>query len=67
MKPEPLLNATDVAKILAVNVETVRRMTRRGLLPYIRLGRLIRYSQDDVQATIKRQRVIESSVPCAPR
>ncbi len=67
MKIEPLLTASDVATLLAVNVETIRRMTRRGMLPSILLGRSRRYAPEDIQATIKRQRSTVSTVPTAPR
>jgi len=67
MKIDPLLTASDVAILLAVNVETIRRMTRRGLLPSIAIGRSRRYSPDDVQSTIKRLRTTEPGESCAPR
>jgi excisionase family DNA binding protein len=45
---ERLLNATEVAELLAVPESWVREHTRNGSLPRIRLGRYIRYRRDAV-------------------
>lgn len=45
------LSAQQLAEVLAINVETVRQMTRDGLLPHHRIGAgTIRYSLADVLA-----------------
>lgn len=45
------LSAQQLAEVLAINVETVRQMTRDGLLPHHRIGAgTIRYSLTDVLA-----------------
>lgn len=46
-----ILSAEQLAEILALDVETIRKMTRDGLLPYHRVGKItIRYNLPDVLA-----------------
>lgn len=50
---EPLLTAEDVAKRLNVHTETVRRWTRDGKLPAVRLpNRAVRFRSEDVEALL---------------
>ena len=53
----PLLTVEDVAKILGVCTKTIRRMVEAGDITSIRGGRQIRFSQDDLDRFIKRNRV----------
>lgn len=47
---QPLLTDRDVAAVLAVRPDTVRRWAACGLLPSVRLGgRLLRFRAEDVQ------------------
>lgn len=39
----------ELAEILKVSAETVRRLTARGKLGFVRVGRNIRYNEDDVK------------------
>lgn len=41
---EKMLKAKELAEALNVNVETVRRWTRDGIIPHIKLGASKRYS-----------------------
>jgi excisionase family DNA binding protein len=41
--------AKEVAAMLGVSYGYVRQITDEGLLPCRRLGRLVRYTRDDVQ------------------
>lgn len=41
---EKMLKAKELAEALNVNVETVRRWTRDGVIPHIKLGASKRYS-----------------------
>jgi len=51
---ENLLTPEQVAEILAVNVETVRRYCREGKIKFIKMsGRLIRISPEDLKAFLK--------------
>lgn len=48
-----LLDANEVAELLAVPVSWVRQTTRAGHLPHITLGRYVRYERDDVLAWVE--------------
>jgi excisionase family DNA binding protein len=50
MELTPVHTADDVAAILQVASRTVRRLTYEGLMPCRRIGRLVRYTDADVQA-----------------
>jgi len=50
-----LLDASDVAKVLALSVRSIRRLIASGELPSVRLGRSVRIRQIDVDALIGRQ------------
>jgi excisionase family DNA binding protein len=52
-----LLDAAEVAELLAVPVSWVRRETRAGRMPCLALGRYRRYSGDAVAAWLEGQRV----------
>lgn len=45
-----LLEAKEVAELLAVPVGWVREHTRSGAIPHVPLGRYLRYELDDVLA-----------------
>ena len=47
---ERLLNAAEVAQLLAVPVSWVRETTRAGRMPVVHLGRYKRYDRADVLA-----------------
>jgi excisionase family DNA binding protein len=49
-----LLSRDDVAECLGASVSTVLRLERRGELPHIKLGRLVRFKPTDVEALIER-------------
>lgn len=51
-----LLEAKDVATMLAVPVTWVREQTRSGHLPHVALGRYRRYDRDDVLAWLAEQK-----------
>lgn len=58
MEPlEPLLTTDDVAKILNVEVITVRRLISRGELGAYRVGGEFRFTQQDLREYLQRQRV----------
>jgi len=50
---ETMLKAKDLAAALNVNVETVRRWTRDGVIPHIKIGASKRYSFDRVSAALQ--------------
>jgi excisionase family DNA binding protein len=49
-----LLSRGEVAKCLGASVSTVVRLERRGDLPHVKLGRLVRFRQVDLEALIDR-------------
>lgn len=50
---EQMLKAKDLAEALNVNVETVRRWTRDGIIPHIKLGASKRYSLERVKTSLE--------------
>lgn len=52
MIDDRLMNAHEVAELLQVDVEWVRRHTRAGNVPCITLGRYRRYRRSDIVAWI---------------
>jgi len=54
--PEPLLiDAREAARLLRLSERTLHSHTKNGLIPAVRLGRLVRYSPDQLRAWIARQ------------
>lgn len=49
---EPLIKAKELAKNLSVNVETVRRWTRAGIIPHVVVGQSKRYSLHKVMVAL---------------
>ena len=45
---EPLINSQQLASHLNVKIYTVRAMTRRGEIPYFKIGAAVRYRLSDV-------------------
>jgi excisionase family DNA binding protein len=52
----PLLDIPAVARRLGVSGKTIRRAIDRGDLPAIRLGRLIRIAEDDLERYVIQHR-----------
>lgn len=44
----PVLTAAQVAELLSMNVQEVRRLSRSGLMPSRRIGKAYRYFRDEV-------------------
>jgi hypothetical protein len=60
--PNELLNQSKVAKILGVTEKFLEaRRCRGGGVPFIRVGRLVRYKMCDVEAWIESRRVSSTS------
>jgi excisionase family DNA binding protein len=45
----PLLEATDVAKVLGMRIDYVYALCRRGAIPHLRFGRTLRFRPEAVQ------------------
>lgn len=52
-----LLNAAALADYLGCSLRHVRRLDRRGALPRIEVGRLVRYDAEEVLRALKREPV----------
>jgi len=52
-----LITATEVAERLGVDVSTVHRWARAGEIPAFRLGRVVRFDPDAVDAWVSGQMV----------
>ena len=50
---ETLITSRELAEYLKIKQYTVREMTRRGELPHLRLGTVIRYRLSDVLAQME--------------
>jgi len=52
-----LLTESEMAELVSVNKRTMRRFRKREMVPFIRLGRLIRYDRQEVARALKAYRV----------
>ena len=50
-----LINTSSVAKKLSVSCRMVRILLKAGELPAVRVGRCLRFREEDVDAFIRRQ------------
>lgn len=59
--PANLLTPRQVAEILGVTVETLNvwRATKRYNLPYTKIGHLVRYRSQDVEAFIQERTIFQ--------
>ena len=55
-KPVRLLKPSEAALFLAVSERTVKRLTSRGELPHVRVGRSMRFVMADLLAYVASQR-----------
>ena len=63
-KTEPLLTPDQVSERLAVSVGTltVWRCTRRVILPYVKVGRAVRYKCSDIEKFIAARTIEPTAV-----
>ena len=65
MNPEKkFMTLEDVADMLGVNYQLIYRLVRAGELPAIRLGRVYRVTQEDLQAYLAAQKTAAGGVTC---
>ena len=50
-----LINKKQMAERLSVTPRTLENWMKRGLVPYIRIGRVVRYDLEEVMRTLKRR------------
>jgi excisionase family DNA binding protein len=53
--PAHLLTAAEVAAILNISLRSVRRMIKNGMLPIVRIGRLVRIRPEALAALIGKE------------
>lgn len=54
---EELLSPKELAKLLKVSKPWPYVMAKRGLLPYFKMGKVIRFREADVEAFLERAKV----------
>lgn len=57
VQQEGLLTVEDVARLLGIHENTVRRLYQKGELPHIRVGRVVRFQRAEVNGYIARQTI----------
>ena len=50
--PGPLMSEREVAVYLKVSARTIINWRQRGIIPYFRIGRSIRYSRDQIDRAL---------------
>ena len=55
---EPLLTATDAARLLSVRTSWIYEATRDGRLPHMKIGRHTRFLRSDLEDYVRQQRVM---------
>ena len=67
LPPQSLLSAEEAAEFLGVVVGTlsVWRCTRRVQIPYVKVGRSVKYRLSDLEAFVESRRVGEITEPAA--
>jgi excisionase family DNA binding protein len=55
--PPGLLTASEVAELLKLSVATVRRLQRQRKIPFVKVGRSVRFVRGDLSAYLERRRV----------
>ena len=52
-----LLSPQELSTALNISIETVYAWTSQKRIPYIKMGRLVRFNMDEVNKWLERQRV----------
>jgi excisionase family DNA binding protein len=60
---DKLLSRDQVAECLGASISTVVRLEKRGELPRVKLGRLVRFRPDDVDALIEQASKSDTTPP----
>lgn len=55
--PDPLMSKQQVAAHLGIGIRTVTDWMQRRLLPYYKIGGVVRFQRSDVEAHLERYRV----------
>ncbi len=52
-----LLSPQELSDVLSISIETVYAWTSQKRIPYIKMGRLVRFNADEVNKWLEKQRV----------
>ena len=64
VSPGPLMSEREVALYLKASARTIINWRERGLIPYFRIGRSIRYSREQIdRALMERHQCNAGSLP----
>ena len=61
------LNIAALAERLLVKRSTLYAWAEQGMIPYVKLGRLLRFDPDEIEAWLKKHRVEGIPEPASPR
>ena len=53
------LTSTEVADLLGVSLRTVVNLRRRRVIPHLKIGRLVRFSREQVESALRAYSVTE--------
>lgn len=59
----PLLTEEEAASFLNVHPQTLRKVRARGQIAFVRIGRSIRYSKEEVVSFVERATVANDPLP----
>jgi len=52
-----LLTPEELGQILHVKVSTIYQWTHMGLIPFLKIGKLIRFKEDDIKEWISKKKI----------
>jgi len=52
-----LLSPQELSDVLSISIETVYAWTSQKRIPYIKMGRLVRFNMDEVNKWLEKQRI----------
>ena len=52
-----LLSPQELSDVLSISIETVYAWTSQKRIPYIKMGRLVRFNADEVNKWLERQKI----------
>ena len=62
MREALLVDAKTAAEILSICMTTLRKRTKSGLIPHVRMGRRVFYSLPQLKQMVERQ-IVEAIIP----
>lgn len=52
-----LMNITQLSEVINVKKKTIYDWTHKGLIPYIKIGRLVRFDINDIEKWLKHRKM----------